>query len=97
MRKPITVELDEHIINRITIIAERQGLTIEEVIRSDLGNHFMEIPSVSYAPIPIQKDPNEFLARIVSAQGMAKCTGCLQKLDSASLLSGICCTCGEKI
>ena len=99
MRRQILVELDEEIVERLYSYGDERGWSLEETIRFLLGTSLPVPAFLSGPPFfqPTAHDIFEPLARIISAQGMAKCPDCLKKLDSESIMKGECRECGKKL
>lgn len=80
MRKPVTIDVDEEVLEKINVAAKQRGLEFEEMIRFTLGESFLTAPTHTPGPPKTPQDPMEILGKLMAATGMAKCRECSLQL-----------------
>jgi len=95
----VTIKLEYGVLERIRKAGLRTGLTVEEVIRAELGQLHADMPTVqafAIEPSAQRTDGLAFYAKIMSSTGQVKCRSCSRQLTSDEILKGEC-QCGEKL
>jgi len=81
MRKPVTIDVDEEIIEKIKTAAKQRGLEFDEMVRFTLGESYLAAPAHGPVPPAAPRDPMDVLGKIMAATGMARCKNCSSQLN----------------
>ena len=87
MRKPVTIDVDEEIIEKIKNAAKQRGLEFEEMVRFTLGESYLAASAHGPVPPAAPRDPMEVLGKLMASFGMAKCRECSLQLTFDEIMT----------